>query len=81
MELFQVIADNGMGVGCLIGLLYYIFYDKKQTYSFINDLVSTQKEISKSLDENAKSLRENTETLEKLNLRVMSIEEKLKKED
>lgn len=79
--LIQTIAENGIAVGSFIGLLYYIFYDKKQTYSYMTDMSNTQKEMVKSLNDNANALKQNTETLEKLNDRVENIEEKLKRSE
>ena len=48
-ELFTVVVENGISLGSFIALLYFIFYDKKQTNDCLKDVSNNLGEIEKSL--------------------------------
>lgn len=48
-ELFTVVVENGISLGSFIALLYFIFYDKKQTNDILKDVSNNLTEIQKSL--------------------------------
>lgn len=67
--IIKALTESSISVGCLIALLYYISYDKKQTNKFIEEFNETNKEM-------VKSLNANTQTLEKMNLRIENLEKR-----
>lgn len=87
-QLIQVIIDNGLGVASFLFMVFYILTDKKQVAEEKNKNNDFMQSLVKSLDNNTDTLKvvndnqkEMLTTLEKMNYRIETIEEKINKKE
>ena len=87
-ELLKFALDNGLGVASFIFMIFYILTDKKQAAEEKKDSQEFIKSMVKSLDDNTATLKivnenqkEMTTTLEKLNYKIESLENKMNKKE
>lgn len=87
-DLFKLVVDNGLGIASFLALVYYIYYDKKQSAKEKEDDKEFMKSLVASLDSNTDTLKvvndnqkEMTRTLEKLSDRMENLENKVNKKD
>lgn len=87
-DLFKLVVDNGLGIASFLVLVYYIYYDKKESAKEKEDDKEFMKSLVASLDSNTDTLKvvndnqkEMTRTLEKLSDRMENLENKVNKKD